>query len=353
VNKRQTTFISFLLLIVIFFEVLLIKWHQFETTSIVSGKGIIYLLEPGEPINNLIQILKTKGSLKNEFYFKLLVKLHHAEHRLQAGEYFFPVGSTPLIIVTKLLRGEVVQHEFTIVNGWNIYQVLVALAANPYVKHTLTQESLKQIAHALGSTQSSPEGLLFPNTYFFTLNTPDVAILQRAYNVMTIYLNQEWLKRDQNLPYKTSYQALIVASMIEKETNIPTEMPIIASIIIKRLAIWMPLQIDSTIIYGLLPNFKGKLTTNDLHIKSPYNTYVNYGLPPTPIAMPGGNAIFAALHPARTDYLYFVARGEEGGHEFSKTLVEQNAAVQKYQIEPTQGAKQNNGSINQAKQTKK
>ncbi len=191
--------------------------------------------------------------------------------------------------------------------------------------------SLAQVAKRLNLPHPSPEGLLFPDTYFFTLDTPDTEILSRAVEEMRNYLQEQWPRRARGLPYRSPYQALIVASMVEKETALPREMPIIAAIILKRLKIWMHLQIDSTVIYGLEPHFSGNLTINDLKKKTPYNTYTKYGLPPTPIAMPSALAIHAALHPAKTPYLYYVAKGD-GSHQFSVTLAEQNAAVAKYQL---------------------
>ena len=330
-SKRRTIFIASILLIVIFFEVLFIKLQRFEAISIIPANGMSYLFKSGTSVNQLVADLKVKSNLKNGFYFKLLLYSKGVAMHLQAGEYFFPAGSTPKVIIEKLSMGNVVQHSFTIVNGWNIYQILNALAADPYVQHTLTDQSLQTIATDIGCAYVSPEGVLFPDTYFFPLNTPDIDILWRAYVRMQLYMDNVWPKRAQSLPYKTPYQALVVASMIEKEAGLPSEMPIIAGIILKRLALWMPLQIDSTVIYGLQPNFSGNLTVNDLKKKTPYNTYTHYGLPPTPIAMPGSKAILAALHPEATDYLYFVATGK-GGHEFSKTLSEQDVAVKKYQL---------------------
>lgn len=306
-------------------------WVRFEHASIAPAKGLTYILKPNTSAIKLSNDLKSEGELSSTTFFRILLRLRHAMPKLQAGEYFFPAGSTPNQAINKMIAGKIVHHSFTIVDGWNIYQVLTAIESDPYVKHTLKGLSLQQIAKRLGMPHQSPEGLLFPDTYFFTLNTPDTDILSRAYQEMKNYLSDQWPKRKSGLPYRSEYQALIVASMVEKETAQVKEMPIIAAIILKRLKIWMHLQIDSTVIYGLEPHFNGDLTLNDLRQKTPYNTYTKYGLPPTPIAMPGALAIHAALHPVKTEYLYYVAKGD-GSHQFSTTLAEQNAAVAKYQL---------------------
>jgi UPF0755 protein len=299
----------------------------------ISSKPVHIILKTGSYGGNLIQQISSKATQSplRKFYFKGLIRLTGQGNQLRAGEYYFKTGSSPYSIIKQVAAGNVVQHPFTLVNGWNIYQVLAALRKDPYLQHTLRGKSLKTIAHLLNIKHSTPEGELLPNTYYFVLGASDLSILQRAHQAMRSYLKTVWPGRKKGLRYRTPYQALIVASLIEKETGEVKEMPIIADVILKRLKKWMHLQIDSTVIYGLEPNFNGRLTISDLRKKTPYNTYTKYGLPPTPIAMPSKEAIHAALHPATTPYWYFVATGK-GGHVFSRTLAEQNKAVEKYQL---------------------
>lgn len=328
-GKLKFFFLATVAVVIILVVTFLLTWGYFKQSSIIPNKGMTYLFKPGTSVAQLIRDLESEGQLKSPVYFKLLLRLRHAATKLQAGEYFFPAGSTPDQVINQMVTGKVVRHSFTIIDGWTIYQVLAALRADPDIKQTLTDHSLQQVAKQLKIPHNSPEGLLYPDTYYFTLGTTDTDILSRAYQKMADYLAQEWAKKAAHLPYVSQYQALIVASMIEKETAAPKEMPIISAVILKRLKIWMPLQIDSTVIYGLQPNFSGHLTSNELKKKTPYNTYTNYGLPPTPIAMPDVLAIHAALHPTSTKYLYFVAKGD-GSHQFSSTLVEQKKAIATY-----------------------
>ncbi len=231
----------------------------------------------------------------------------------------------------QILSGKVIQYSITIVEGWNIYQLLDVLKADPHIKQTLQGLSHKQIMQRIGYPEMHPEGRFYPDTYHFPKGLTDVEFLQRAYGAMQQKLAAEWEKRAVGLPYKTPYEALIMASIVEKETGLPSERQAIAGVFVRRLEKRMRLQTDPTVIYGLLPNFDGNIRRRDLRRDTPYNTYRRRGLPPTPIAMPGGDAIHAALHPADGDKLYFVSRGD-GSHHFSATLEEHNRAVIKYQL---------------------
>jgi UPF0755 protein len=330
VKKRKLHFLI-LILIIISIIAFTVKWVRFENRPIILNDGLTYVVEPGTNIVQLASDLEKYGDLKNTFFFELYARLSGAASELKAGEYYLKGNSTPSQVLATLVSGKIVYHPFTLVNGWNIYDVIKVMNQDPDLIHNLKGKTPKEIAKAMHLKYSSPEGLLYPDTYYFTLHTTESSLLNRAYKKMNRYMNTVWPKRARGLPYHNQYQALIVASMVEKESAVVKERPIIADVILKRLKMWMPLQIDSAVIYGLEPHFSGNLTRSDLQRKTPYNTYTRYGLPPTPIAMPGPVAIQAALHPVKTKALYFVAKGD-GSHEFSSTLEAQKKAVDRYQL---------------------
>jgi UPF0755 protein len=251
--------------------------------------------------------------------------------RIQAGTYRIMTGTTPPALLKQIVEGRVAQFGLTLVEGWNIYQVMDAIERSDSLKHTLRGMSNAQIMERLGRPAEHPEGRFFPETYKFPKGLTDLAFLQRAYRLMEERLAYEWEQREPGLPYKSPYEALIMASIVEKETGLASERRQIAGVFVRRLKKGMRLQTDPTVIYGLGVGFDGNLRRRDLLADNPYNTYRKAGLPPTPIAMPGADAIHAALHPAPGNALYFVARGD-GSHHFSATLEEHNGAVIKYQL---------------------
>jgi UPF0755 protein len=216
---------------------------------------------------------------------------------------------------------------FTIVPGWSFTQLRRQLLLNKYLKHISQTYDDKQIMTELGNSSLAPEGEFYPDTYYYTRGVPDLVILKRAYQLMQLKLNEAWETRLPGLPYKDAYDALIVASLIEKEAYLNSERPVIAGVLINRLRKNMLLQIDPTVIYGMGDRYTGKIYKENLVENTPYNTYVHKGLPPTPIAMPSQASIEAAIHPQANDYYYFVAKGD-GSHQFSKTLLDHNVAVQ-------------------------
>lgn len=228
-------------------------------------------------------------------------------------------------------RGEVVQYSLTLVEGWNFRQLRSALQNQPKLQQTLDGLSDAEIMAHIGAPELHPEGRFFPDTYRFTRGTSDADLLRRAYARLEQVLEEEWQQRSEGLPYQNAYQALVMASIIEKETGVPEERGEIAGVFVRRLARGMLLQTDPTVIYGMGERYKGRITRTDLRTPTPYNTYTNAGLPPTPIAMVGREAIHAALHPADGTSLYFVARGD-GSHVFSDTLDQHNRAVREYQL---------------------
>ena len=265
----------------------------------------------------------------------LLARISGRDTRIKAGSYEIENGTTPLELIDKLTRGDVTQQELTIPEGWNFRQFRAALDAHPAIQHATQGLSdvhvFEQVRRAEpGSTAQHPEGLFFPDTYLFAKGSSDLAILRRAYRAMTRRLDAEWQRRAAGTPYATAYDALIMASIVEKETGQAKERPLIAGVFANRLRRGMLLQTDPTVIYGLGTGFDGNLRRRDLLKDGPYNTYTRSGLPPTPIALPGLAALQATLNPARTDALYFVARGD-GTHEFSSSLEAHNRAVNRFQ----------------------
>lgn len=259
-----------------------------------------------------------------------LARLNRAETGIKAGSYSVKQGVTPLQLLGKLTRGEVTQGELTLVEGWSFRQWRQRMDKHPDLRHETTALSEAQIAERLGQNIAQLDGWLFPDTYLFDKQSSDLDLLARALRAMQRKLDSEWGQRDQGLPYKTPLEALVMASIIEKETGQAADRAMVAAVFVNRLRKGMLLQTDPTVIYGLGENFDGNLRKRDLQADTPYNTYTRSGLPPTPIAMPGLASLQAALHPAASDVLYFVARGD-GSSEFSRTLDEHNRAVNRYQ----------------------
>lgn len=259
-----------------------------------------------------------------------LARLNRAETGIKAGSYSVKQGVTPLQLLGKLTRGEVTQGELTLVEGWSFRQWRQRMDKHPDLRHETSGLSEAQIAERLGQSIAQLDGWLFPDTYLFDKQSSDLDLLARALRAMQRKLDSEWGQRDQGLPYKTPLEALVMASIIEKETGQAADRAMVAAVFVNRLRKGMLLQTDPTVIYGLGENFDGNLRKRDLQADTPYNTYTRSGLPPTPIAMPGLASLQAALHPAASDVLYFVARGD-GSSEFSRTLDEHNRAVNRYQ----------------------
>ena len=312
---------------------IMMDYKQFVANPLpLSGQGYHYIMPPGTSFKRFAEDLNQAGVVPHPLYFRWLALFEGKAHAVKAGEYLFTVGLTPPQLLDQVVSGAVVQHTLTIVEGWSFAQLLEALQQQGAIEHKLSGLSKAQIMERLNHPGQHPEGRFLPDTYHFPLGTTDIAFLQRTYQAMDARLAEEWGKRDQGLPYKAPYEALIMASIIEKETGLPEERPEIAGVFIRRLARGMRLQTDPTVIYALGERFDGNLRRQDLSFDSPYNTYMHIGLPPTPIALPGLASIHAALHPAPGQAIYFVARGD-GRHEFSATLAAHNKAVQRYQID--------------------
>jgi UPF0755 protein len=283
----------------------------------------------GTSYDRLVRTLHEQGLVERPHWLRLWGRLHSDARRIQAGEYLLEPGMTLPALVERMVAGEVVLYGFTIIEGWTFAQMMAALHSHPVIEPTLQGLDHEQLLVRLGIEASHPEGLFYPDTYRFPRGTRDVDFLRRAYRAMQVRLEQEWERRAEGLPIKTPYEALILASIIERETGAASERGKVAGVFVRRLQIGMRLQTDPTVIYGVGEGFEGRLRTRHLRTDTPYNTYTRFGLPPTPIAMPGGASIRAALNPEDGRELYFVSRGD-GSHHFSETLQEHNRAVRKY-----------------------
>ena len=285
----------------------------------------------GSTPTGVLNRLEADGVVKDAFWLRLYWRFNLSGQSLHSGEYRMTPGMDAQSLLALWQRGEVVQYSLTLVEGWNFRQVRAALAKQPKLEQTLTGLSDKELMAKLGHPDVYPEGRFFPDTYRYVRGMTDVELLKQAYNRLDEVLDEEWAKRAADVPYVDPYQALIMASLVEKETGVPQERGQIAGVFVRRLRLGMLLQTDPTVIYGLGERYNGKLTRAHLKEATPYNTYVIAGLPPTPISLVGREAIHAALNPVSGSSLYFVARGD-GSHVFSADLDAHNAAVREYQI---------------------
>ena len=306
-----------------------LNWALEQDIRIDAG-SLVYNLPQGASINSLSVDLSDRDILSTPpRLFRFYARLTRSEGRLKAGEYRLTPGMTNKSVLALFRSGKVIQRQITFVEGWTFAEWRQAVAGQVGLEHTIDNMSGSDIMKSLGDAGVSPEGQFFPDTYHFTKGETDLSILKRAHDRMTETLAKEWADASDAVAFANPYQALILASIVEKETGYAPDRPKIARVFINRLAKRMRLQSDPTTIYGM-KNFNGDLTRADLSTDSPYNTYVSRGLPPTPICNPGLDSIHATLNPAPGDYYYFVARGD-GSSEFSATLEEHNKAVARFQ----------------------
>lgn len=310
---------------------LMMDFQAFRTTPLpVPEEGTTLVVSPGENLKRVAGQLQRRGLLDKPLYLVLLGRYLGLDAHIKAGEFQLAAGVSPQALLTQLSQGQVVQHNLTLIEGETFKAMMKRLAADEVLQHTLTTTDDAHVMTALGFPGLNPEGRFMPETYYFPRNATDVDFLRRAYQDMESFLRQAWSERDDGLPLRSPYEALTLASIVEKETGIAAERPRIAGVFIRRLQKGMKLQTDPTVIYGMGERYQGDIRFRDLRTDTDYNTYTRAGLPPTPIAMPGKDAILAVLHPAKGKELYFVARGD-GSHQFSSTLEEHNRAVDLYQ----------------------
>ena len=299
-----------------------------------SDKAQSFAVNAGDSLGQISKRLAKQGHLsyaRDARYLSLAGRLSGKASGIHIGEYDLKAHDTPWALLTAMADGDVIQHNFTIVEGWNIRQLLAALRNAESIKQSEPALTAKSLAKELELEAPIAEGWFYPNTYQYPRGASDISILRRAYAAMREVLETEWEQRDPDVPYDSPYEALIMASIVEKETAVPEERKQIAGVFVRRLEKGMRLQTDPTVIYGIGAKYDGNIRRRDLLTDTPYNTYVRAGLPPTPIAMPGKAAINAALQPADGSALYFVSRGD-GSHVFSDDLASHNEAVRKYQL---------------------
>ena len=291
----------------------------------------IFDVAPGTRLNQLADEFQRAGIIQESYSFVWWARLNDSAHRIKAGRYRFAERASLQEVLQQLVNGDVIQYSITFIEGWTFRDFRRALAANERIQHTSASQSDAEIMAELGFPDDHPEGRFFPDTYRFTAGVSDILILRRAHRRMTEILEQQWQTRNPDIVLKSTYETLILASIIEKETGATNERELIAGVMSNRLRLGMRLQTDPTVIYGLGEEFDGNLTRRHLRTDHAYNTYTRSGLPPTPIAMPGLAAIRATLNPAKTKALYFVSRGD-GSHEFSDSLQAHQRAVRKFQL---------------------
>jgi UPF0755 protein len=307
-------------------------WLQHEFEAPGPAPNVVRIeVDPGASVRGVLARLEAGGSLRNARAVAWYLRLHGRRPRVQSGAYELPAHASPAQILALFEEGKVILEQVTVVEGATFADFLEALEQHPRIAHTLHGKSAADIMAALGHPGVAAEGEFFPDTYRFAANTTDAAILALAYDSMQRALAAAWQVRNPDLPVATPYEALILASMIEKEAALESERAIIAGVFVNRLRKGMRLQSDPTVVYGLGEQYDGSIHTRDLLRDNPYNTYTREGLPPTPIALPGRESLLAAVRPADTAALYFVATGlGDGAHHFSSTLQEHNSAVQTY-----------------------
>lgn len=308
-----------------------VYFQQWLTTPLkLPAAGYTYNLQNGKALGHMAHDLAREGVLDQPRLLTLYARITDAT-KVHAGEYFLPQGITPKQLLEKLYKGDVVLYQVTLVEGWTFKQAVKALQMVDTIAPLLTDKTDAEQLQLLDANLAHPEGWFFPDTYSYVRGTSDIQILRRAHLKMQKELEQLWASRAENLPYRDMYQALIMASIVERETGAEWEREKIAGVFVRRLQKGMRLQTDPTVIYGMGDNYKGKISRKNLQEPTPYNTYVINGLPPTPIALPGRAAIHAALNPEQGTALYFVAKGDGTTH-FSDSLEEHNRAVRRYQI---------------------
>ena len=305
-------------------------WQQLDAPG-PAAQEVVIEVPSGASLARIAARLEEAGVLEHAKLFEWYGRGYGFAGRIRAGEYRFPPRSTPRQVMERLLSGEVVLHAVTIVEGWTYTQMRAAIAAHPAIRATLDDVDDEQLMARLGRDGEFPEGWFLPETYRFPRGTTDFELLRLAHDAMQRALAAAWAERQDALPLRSAYEALILASIIEKETGLAEERPEIAGVFVRRLERGMRLQTDPTVIYGVGPGFEGRLRRVHLDTDTPYNTYTRHGLPPTPIALPGRASLAAAVQPLDGRTLYFVATGRpDGSHTFSETLEQHNRAVQRY-----------------------
>jgi len=306
-------------------------WWFAHSPLHLGAPAVEFTIPPGSSLRAASRAIAQAGVDMRPWAFEALARVAGNPADIKAGQYEIQAGVTPLELLRKLARGEVALTEIVFIEGWGFKQLRAALDAHPNVRHDTKGLTDAEVMRRLEAPNGNPEGLFLPDTYRFAKGASDLEVLRSAYRAMGKRLAAAWAQRRPDLPLASPYEALILASIVEKETGRPEDRTMVAAVLVNRLRAGIKLQADPTVIYGLGNAFDGNLRKRDLVADTPYNTYTRDGLPPTPIALPGLASLEAVMNPARTDALYFVARGD-GTSEFSRTLEEHNRAVTKYQL---------------------
>ncbi len=321
----------FLILVIVLAAVTWFQWTNYQKFLVTPlGLNSDLTVKKGDSAYKLGKKWQAAGHIDNFYYYQLLLKMQPELRSIKAGEYQVSPTMTPPEVLATLVEGKVKSYQVSVIEGSNIYELFNSISADSRLDKKINDLEQLKVEFGLANDEYL-EGIFFAETYQFNKGDSDLDIYQRANQQLAKVLEEEWNNRAPNLPYEDPYEALIMASIIEKETAVAAERPIIAGVFVRRLQKGMLLQTDPTIIYGLLPDFDGDIRRKDIKNPHPWNTYVHKGLPPSPIAMVGREAINAALNPQDGKALYFVAKGD-GTHQFSETLKEHNNAVRKYQL---------------------
>ncbi|WP_296654552.1 endolytic transglycosylase MltG [Paraburkholderia sp.] len=307
-------------------------WYWATTPVQLASAQLDVTIKPRSTVRSVTAQLQSGGVPIQTELFVLMTRALGLQSKLKSGNYEFKLGVTPYEVLQKMALGDVNEYVATIIEGWTFKRMRAELDANPALRHDTAGMTDAQILAAIGAPPAptgNAEGLFFPDTYLFDKDTSDLDVYRRAYRLMNTRLTDAWAARAPGLPFKSPYEALTLASLIEKETGRADDRPLVAAVFANRLRTGMPLQTDPAVIYGLGESYGGRLHKRDLQTDSLYNTYLRPGLPPTPISLPGAASLQAAMNPASTTALYFVARGD-GSSVFSDNLVDHNKAVDKY-----------------------
>ncbi|MBW0146655.1 endolytic transglycosylase MltG [Marinobacter sp. CAU 1620] len=308
-------------------------WQGLQTLEkpVALEEPVLFSVPSGTAFSQVARMLEREGLVDQSLWLRLHGRIYPDQARIQAGEYEFTNGMTPQDMVAAMVSGDTKHWSVQFIEGWTFSDMRAALARTERLEQVTKDWADEEIMAAVGAEGEHPEGRFFPDTYLFTSTESDLDLLKRAFNTMSTVLEEEWAGREEGLPYDSPYEALIMASIVERETGAPHERGQVAGVFVRRLQKGMRLQTDPTVIYGMGDKYQGRIGSRDLRTHTPYNTYRIDGLPPTPIALPGREAIHAALHPDDGDALYFVARGD-GTHKFSRTLSEHQKAVREFQL---------------------
>jgi UPF0755 protein len=331
ISVRKLIAAVIVLLVILLLTITFLYRSVFSQSASIN-EPVIFEIMPGSSLSAVADDLQQLEYIESAFTFKLLARWRGVQGAIRAGEYEISVGQSAAELLDKIVSGETIQYRVTLVEGWTFKQALEAIWSTENISTQLKDKSPQEISRLMNLDRENPEGLLFPDTYFFTKGETDLDLLARANRRLEQVLNNSWESRLGALPFESPYEALILASIVEKESAVNSERGHVSGVFVRRLESGMRLQSDPTVIYGMGDRYQGNITRSDLQEETDYNTYRISALPPTPIALAGLDSINATLNPLSSDYLYFVSRGD-GSHQFSSNLEQHNQAVREFQLQ--------------------